>query len=52
MPLKSGPSQASFDSNVSELIRSGRPRSQALAIAYSEQRKSKPKRKEPPKTNA
>lgn len=35
MPLKSGKSRRVFTGNVQELIKSGRPMNQALAIAYS-----------------
>jgi hypothetical protein len=45
MPLKKGKSNKTFKENVAELINSGRPRSQALAISYSQQRKSKKKKK-------
>jgi len=34
MPLKSGSSNAVVSSNIAELIRSGRDRDQAAAIAY------------------
>jgi hypothetical protein len=34
MPLKSGHSRATVSENIAELIRSGRPRDQAVAIAY------------------
>lgn len=39
MPLKPGKSQATFSSNVAELIKAGHPQAQALAIAYKEKRK-------------
>lgn len=45
MPLKKGKSKKTFEYNLKELIKSGRDKKQALAIAYSQQRKSK-KRKE------
>jgi hypothetical protein len=45
MPLKKGSSQATFVTNVKEMIESGHPQKQALAAAYSEQRKSKGKTK-------
>jgi len=35
MPLKSGKSRAAVSANIEELIRSGRPRAQAVAIAMS-----------------
>lgn len=41
MPLKSGSSQKTISSNISELIHSGRPQKQAIAIALSESRRSK-----------
>jgi len=36
MPLKKGSSQKVISDNIAELIRSGRERTQAVAIAYSE----------------
>ena len=50
MPLKKGDSDSAFHSNVAELIRSGRPKAQAVAIAYrtrypsGEPGRSKPKK--------
>ena len=41
MPLKSGSSQNTISSNISELVHSGRPQKQAIAIALSESRRSK-----------
>ena len=41
MPLKKGKSKAVVSSNVSELVRSGRPQKQAVAIALDTARKSK-----------
>lgn len=41
MPLLQGKSKQAFVSNVSELMKSGRPQKQALAISYSVQRKAK-----------
>lgn len=41
MPLKKGSSQKTISSNISELIHSGRPQKQAIAIALSESRRSK-----------
>lgn len=35
MPLKSGKSKQTISDNIAELIRSGRPKKQAVAIAYS-----------------
>jgi hypothetical protein len=42
MPLKPGSSAKVRSENIAELIRSGRPRDQAVAIAYSEARRSAP----------
>jgi hypothetical protein len=39
MPLKKGSSQTTISSNIKELIHSGRPQKQAIAIALSESRK-------------
>ncbi|CAB5220035.1 hypothetical protein UFOVP231_40 [uncultured Caudovirales phage] len=39
MPLKKGKSKAVVGSNISELVHSGRPQKQAIAIALSEARK-------------
>lgn len=43
MPLKRGTSKKTFNYNVSKEIKSGKPKKQALAIAYSMKRKSKKK---------
>ena len=45
MPLKKGSSQKSISYNISELIHSGRPKKQAIAIAMSEAGKSRYKKK-------
>jgi hypothetical protein len=45
MPLKKGTSQSSFKSNIREMVKSGHPVKQAVAAAYSQQRKSKRKKK-------
>jgi hypothetical protein len=41
MPLKPGKSQKTISSNISELIHSGRPQKQAIAIALSTARKGR-----------
>ncbi len=40
MPLKIGTSKKTFVSNLKELLKSGKPKDQALAISYSEKRKA------------
>ena len=44
MPLQQGSSSKVFSANIAELIRSGRPRKQAIAIAASKAGKSKNKK--------
>lgn len=41
MPLKSGSSKEIISSNIAELVKSGRPQNQAIAIAYQKAGKSK-----------
>lgn len=45
MPLRKGKSKEAFKENVSELVHSGRPIKQSVAIAYSEKRKSEKRRR-------
>lgn len=40
MPLKSGKSQEAISRNIEELVNSGRPRKQAIAIALDKARES------------
>lgn len=44
MPLKPGSSKAVISANITELVKSGRPKKQAVAIALSEARKRGKKR--------
>jgi hypothetical protein len=43
MPLKKGASKKTISFNIAELIRSGRPKKQAAAIAYDKAGKSRKK---------
>lgn len=43
MPLKKGSSEEVISANIRELVKSGRPHDQAVAIALSEARKHKKK---------
>ena len=45
MPLKKGSSRKTISANIRELRKSGRPQKQAIAIALSEARRSKRKRR-------
>lgn len=45
MPLKRGSSKATVSKNIKELMQSGRPQKQAVAIALSEARRSKGKKR-------
>lgn len=45
MPLKKSTSKAAFKHNVKAELRAGKPRKQALAIAYSTQRRARSKRR-------
>ena len=40
MPLKTGKSDETRSENIKELMQSGRPQKQAVAIAYSKQREA------------
>lgn len=41
MPLKKGASPETISNNIKELIKTGRPQKQAIAIAISESKKKK-----------
>ncbi len=45
MPLKKGKSKAVISDNISELVHSGRPKNQAIAIALAESKEKKRKKK-------
>lgn len=44
-PLKKGKSKKVISENIAELVKSGRPKDQAAAIAYDKANKSKKKTK-------
>jgi hypothetical protein len=45
MPLKKSISKKAFESNLKTELKAGKPKAQALAIAYSEKREAKKKAK-------
>lgn len=45
MPLKKGKSKKVISQNIETEMRAGRPQKQAIAIAYSEARRSKKRKK-------
>ena len=48
MPLNYSGSKKAFSENVSTEVHAGKPQKQAVAIAYSVQRRGKPKKKREP----
>jgi hypothetical protein len=51
MPMMKGSSKKAISKNISELVSSGRPQKQAIAIAMTKAGKSKPKAKPMKKAN-
>lgn len=47
MPLQSGQSKETIRRNIAEMTKAGHPRSQAVAAAYAQARKSAKKVKDP-----
>jgi len=45
MPLKKGASNKTRDQNIREMIKAGRPRDQAVAAGYRQQRQSRGKQR-------